>query len=80
MKIITRLTAIAIAGVVICYFGLSGYVWYHDNQRSKQADVQASTLEENNKVLGFYAKKDAIIVTRLQLNYLSILLFLSLSS
>lgn len=26
MKIITRLTAIAIAGVVICYFGLSGYV------------------------------------------------------
>ena len=57
MKIITRLTAIAIAGVVICYFGLSGYVWYHDNQRSKQADVQASTLEENNKVLGFLREK-----------------------
>ena len=57
-------------------------MWYHDNQRSKQADVQASTLEENNKVLGFLReKKDAIIVTRLQLNYyLSILLFLSLSS
>lgn len=57
MKIITRLTAIAIAGIVICYFGLSGYVWYHDNQRSKQADVQASTLEENNKVLGFLREK-----------------------
>lgn len=55
-------------------------MWYHDNQRSKQADVQASTLEENNKVLGFLREKDAIIVTRLQLNYLSILLFLSLSS
>ena len=57
MKIITCLTAIAIAGIVICYFGLSGYVWYHDNQRSKQADVQASTLEENNKVLGFLREK-----------------------
>ena len=57
MKIITRLTAIAIAGIAICYFGLSGYVWYHDNQRSKQADVQASTLEENNKVLGFLREK-----------------------
>lgn len=80
MKIITRLTAIAIAGIVICYFGLSGYVWYHDNQRSKQADVQASSQEANNKVLGFLREKGAIIVTPLRLNYLSILLFLSLSS
>lgn len=53
MKIITRLTAIAIAGIVICYLGLSGYVWYHEKQRSQAASVQASTREENNQVLGF---------------------------
>ena len=57
MKIITRLTAIAIAGIAICYLGLSGYVWYHDNQRSKEADVQASTLEDNNKIRGFLREK-----------------------
>lgn len=38
-------------------FRLSGYVWYHDNKRSKQADVQASAVSENNKVLGFLREK-----------------------
>ena len=41
MKMVSRITAIGLAGVAICYLGLSGYVWYHDNKRSKQADVQA---------------------------------------
>ncbi|EGM7892114.1 TPA: cytochrome C peroxidase, partial [Escherichia coli] len=53
MKMVSRITAIGLAGVAICYLGLSGYVWYHDNKRSKQADVQASAVSENNKVLGF---------------------------
>lgn len=57
MKIITRLTAIAIAGIVICYLGLSGYVWYHEKNRSQAASVQASTREENNQVLGFLREK-----------------------
>lgn len=52
MKMVSRITAIGLAGVAICYLGLSGYVWYHDNKRSKQADVQASAVSENNKVLG----------------------------
>lgn len=37
MKMVSRITAIGLAGVAICYLGLSGYVWYHDNKRSKQA-------------------------------------------
>lgn len=53
MKIITRLTAIAIAGIVLCYFGLSAYVWYHEKQRSQTASVQASALKENNQCWGF---------------------------
>ncbi len=46
MKMVSRITAIGPAGVAICYLGLSGYVWYHDNKRSKQADVQASAVSE----------------------------------
>ena len=57
MKMVSRITAIGLAGVAICYLGLSGYVWYHDNKRSKQADVQASAVSENNKVLGFLREK-----------------------
>ncbi|MEH4179395.1 heme-binding domain-containing protein, partial [Escherichia coli] len=57
MKMVSRITAIGLAGVAICYLGLSGYVWYHDNKRSKQADVQASAVSENNQVLGFLREK-----------------------
>ncbi|SQB40376.1 cytochrome C peroxidase [Citrobacter koseri] len=80
MKIITRLTAIAIAGIAICYLGLSGYVWYHDNQRSKEADVQASTLEDNNKILGFLREKGCDYCHTPLLNCLFIPLFPLLSS
>ena len=75
MKMVSRITAIGLAGVAICYLGLSGYVWYHDNKRSKQADVQASAVSENNKVLAFSAKKDAIIAIRLRQNYPPIIIF-----
>ncbi len=75
MKMVSRITAIGLAGVAICYLGLSGYVWYHDNKRSKQADVQASAVSENNKVLGFLREKDAIIAIRLRQNYLPIIIF-----
>ncbi len=75
MKMVSRITAIGPAGVAICYLGLSGYVWYHDNKRSKQADVQASAVSENNKVLGFLREKDAIIAIRLRQNYLPIIIF-----
>ncbi|MCN3275543.1 cytochrome C peroxidase, partial [Escherichia coli] len=27
MKMVSRITAIGLAGVAICYLGLSGYVW-----------------------------------------------------
>lgn len=69
MKIITRLTAIAIAGIVICYLGLSGYVWYHEKQRSQAASVQASTREENNQVLGFLREKGCDYCHTLPQNY-----------
>lgn len=75
MKMVSRITAIGLAGVAICYLGLSGYVWYHDNKRSKQADVQASAVSENNQVLGFLREKDAIIAIRLRQNYLPIIIF-----
>lgn len=75
MKMVSRITAIGLAGVAICYLGLSGYVWYHDNKRSKQADVQASAVSENNKVLGFLREKDATIATRLRQNYPPIIIF-----
>lgn len=55
--------------------GLSGYVWYHDNKRSKQADVQASAVSENNKVLGFLREKDATIAIHLRQNYPPIIIF-----
>ena len=80
MKMVSRITAIGLAGVAICYLGLSGYVWYHDNKRSKQADVQASAVSENNKVLGFLAKKDATIAIRLRQNYPPIIIFLARNS
>ena len=69
MKMVSRITAIGLAGVAICYLGLSGYVWYHDNKRSKQADVQA-----------FSAKKDATIATHLRQNYPPIIIFLARNS
>lgn len=57
MKTITRLAVIAVAGIAVCYLGLSGYVWYHDKQRSQDASLQVSTREANNNVLVFLREK-----------------------
>ncbi len=80
MKMVSRITAIGLAGVAICYLGLSGYVWYHDNKRSKQADVQASAVSENNKGFRLSAQKDATIATHLRQNYPPIIIFLARNS
>ena len=80
MKMVSRITAIGLAGVAICYLGLSGYVWYHDNKRSKQADVQASAVSENNKVLGFLREKGCDYCPRLRQNYPPIIIFLARNS
>ncbi len=58
MKMVSRITGIGLAGVDPCY-GLSGYVWYHDNKRSKQADVQASAVSPDLvRVCGFLREKE----------------------
>lgn len=57
MAKITRITAISLTGIVLCYLGLSGYVWYYDSRRSQNSDVQMSSLEGNNKILGFLREK-----------------------
>lgn len=75
MKKITLYATTVITVGLLCYLGLSGYVWYYDKQRSKKSDVQASVVGENNKILGYFRRKDVIIVIRLPLNYLFIPLF-----
>ena len=62
MKMVSRITAIGLAGVAICYLGLSGYVWYHDNKRSKQADVQALSLIHISVPDNFVADEEVMIV------------------
>ncbi|EEY3521795.1 TPA: cytochrome-c peroxidase [Escherichia coli] len=57
MKIVSRIAVTGITVAVLGYLGLSGYVWFHDKDRSQQADVQASAVAENNKVLGFLREK-----------------------
>lgn len=75
MKKITLYATTVITVGLLCYLGLSGYVWYYDKQRSKKSDVQASVVGENNKILGYFREKDVIIVIRLPLNCLFIPLF-----
>lgn len=75
MKKITLYATTVITVGLLCYLGLSGYVWYYDKQRSKKSDVQASVVGENNKILVISGRKDVIIVIRLPLNCLFIPLF-----
>lgn len=75
MKKITLYATTVITVGLLCYLGLSGYVWYYDKQRSKKSDVQASVVGENNKILGYFREKGCDIVIRLPLNYLFIPLF-----
>ncbi len=57
MKKITLYATTVITVGLLCYLGLSGYVWYYDKQRSKKSDVQASVVGENNKILGYFREK-----------------------
>lgn len=75
MKKITLYATTVITVGLLCYLGLSGYVWYYDKQRSKKSDVQASVVGENNKILGYFREKGCDYVIRLPLNCLFIPLF-----
>ena len=57
MKKIATITASVITAGVLCYLGLSGYIWYYDSQRIKKNDVRLSAVAENNKVLSFFNEK-----------------------
>lgn len=57
MKKLTRIAAVCAAGAVVCYLGLSGYVWYHDKVRIQESDVQLSAIKENNQTLSMFREK-----------------------
>ena len=57
MKKSATITASVITAGVLCYLGLSGYIWYYDSQRIKKNDVRFSAVAENNKVLSFFSEK-----------------------
>lgn len=57
MNKIMKLGTAAVAIAAVGYFGLVGYVWYHDTQRRTAAPVQKSTSAFNNKVLGIIQEK-----------------------
>jgi cytochrome c peroxidase len=57
MKKVTRIAAMSLTGIVLCYLGLSGYVWYHDTQRTVYSQAPRSTLEKNNQILGLLREK-----------------------
>lgn len=64
MKKIATITASVITAGLLCYLGLSGYIWYYDNQRIKKNEQQLSAVDENNKVLSFLVKKVATTAIR----------------
>lgn len=57
MKKLTRITVAIVLLLLFGYFGLSGYVWYHDNQRRLNNDIPASTTAENTQILNFFNEK-----------------------
>lgn len=57
MKKVTRIAAMSLTGIVLCYLGLSGYVWYHDTQRTVYSQASRSALEKNNQILGLLREK-----------------------
>ncbi len=62
MKKLTRITVAVIFLLLLGYFGYLD-MWYHDNQRRENNDIQTSKIAENNQVLQFLPKRDAITVT-----------------
>lgn len=57
MKKITKLFGIAVTGGAICYFGLVGYVYHHDSQRTTVLPLHINTSEPNAKVLSLLQEK-----------------------
>ena len=57
MKKVTRIAAMSLTGIVLSYLGLSGYVWYHDTQRTVYSQAPRSALEKNNQILGLLREK-----------------------
>lgn len=57
MKKVTRIAAMSLTGIVLCSLGLSGYVWYHDTQRTVYSQAPRSALEKNNQILGLLREK-----------------------
>lgn len=57
MKKITKIGTGLLAVVAVCYFGLVGYVWQHDKQRSAAALPEKSASKLNNRVLGIMREK-----------------------
>ncbi len=60
---------------LLCYLGLSGYVWYYDKQRSKKAMCRPRLWVKIIKYWVISGEKDVIIVIRLPSDYLLFLLF-----
>lgn len=75
MKKITLYATTVITVGLLCYLGLSGYVWFHDKQRSKKTMCRPLLWEKITKYLVISGRKDVIIVIRLPLNCLFIPLF-----
>lgn len=44
MKKIATITASVITAGLLCYLGLSGYIWYYDNQRIKKTSSNSRRL------------------------------------
>lgn len=57
MNNIMKAGALAAAIAAVGYFGLVGYVWHHDNQRSGAAPVEKSASAMNNQVLKIFRDK-----------------------
>lgn len=56
MSKVIKLGASALAVAAVCYFGLVGYVWYHDKQRAA-AVPEKSVSDVNNRVLSIFKEK-----------------------
>lgn len=64
MKKIATITASVITAGVLCYLGLSGYIWYYDSQRIKKTTSGSRRLPRIIKFSLFLVKKVATIAIR----------------
>ncbi len=64
MKKIATITASVITAGLLCYLGLSGYIWYYDNQRIKKTSSNSRRLTKIIKFSLFLVKKVATTAIR----------------